>query len=250
MKPQIPARISAHFESNYQRLLNSMKLGGLQPKTIALYSHGVRRAAAYFNDQIDDLTKPQLTDYFVHILDTLSWSTLKHDLYGLKFYYAKVLDKPWPGADLVKPPKSFTLPDIITVAQAEQIFMATRVLSYRVFFFTLYSLGLRLGEGLRLHLGDIDADRMRVQVRNAKGNRDRFVPLPDNTLQVLRRFWQTHRNPALLFPNRHGGLKKAHLATTPLDRGGIQATLHQVVHDGGLKKELRHTACATAMPRI
>lgn len=71
--------------------------------------------------------------------------------------------------------------------------MATRVLSYRVFFFTLYSLCLRLGEGLRLQVGDIDADRMRV--RGAKGNRDRFVPLPDNTLQVLRRFWQTHRHP-------------------------------------------------------
>lgn len=246
MTPHIPDQ----FESNYQRLLNCLKLGGLQPKTIELYSHGVRRAGAYFNYQIDDLTRLQLTEYFVHILDTLSWSTLKHDLYGLTFYYAKVLDKPWPGADLVKPPSSYTLPDIITVSQAQQIFMATRVLSYRVFFFTLYSLGLRLGEGLRLQLGDIDADRMRVQIRNAKGNRDRFVPLPENTLQVLRRFWVTHRNPVLLFPNRHGGLIKSHLATTPLDRGGIQATLHRVTRDCGFKKELRHTVCATAMPPI
>jgi site-specific recombinase XerD len=220
----------------------------MQPKTIALYSHGVRRAAAYFNDQIDVLTKPQLTDYFVRILETHSWSTLKHDLYGLKFYYAHVLSQPWPGANIVKPPKSYSLPDIITVAQAQQIFMATRVLSYRVFFFTLYSLGLRLGEGLRLQVGDIDADRMRVQVRNAKGNRDRFVPLPDNTLHVLRRFWLTHRNPSLLFPNRHGGLAKSHLAHTPLDRGGIQTTLGQVTRDCGLKKELHRTACATAMP--
>jgi len=250
MKLQISPPIPDHFEPNYQRLVNCLKLGGLQPKTIELYSHGVRRAAAYFNDQIDDLTKPQLTEYFVHIIDTLSWSSLKHDLYGLKFYYAKVLDKPWPGADLVKPPSSFTLPDIITVPQAQQIFMATRVLSYRVFFFTLYSLGLRLGEGLRLQLGDIDADRMRVQVRNAKGNRDRFVPLPENTLQVLRRFWATHHNPVLLFPNRHGGLNKSHLATTPLDRGGIQVSLRQVAHECGLKKELRHTACATATPPI
>lgn len=246
MTPHIPA----HYEHNHQRLLNCLKLGGLQPKTVELYSRGVRRAAAYFNDQIDDLTKHQLTDYFAHILDTLSWSTLKHDLYGLKFYYAKVLDKPWPGADLIKPPTSFTLPDIITVPQAQQLFMATRVLSYRVFFFTLYSLGLRLGEGLRLQLGDIDADRMRVQVRNAKGNRDRFVPLPENTLQVLRRFWATHRNPVLLFPNRLGGLKKSPLASTPLDRGGIQATLRQVARECGLKKELHPTACATVMPLI
>jgi len=250
MASQIPLSIPTHFEPNYQRLLNCLKLGGMQPKTIELYSRGVRRAGAYFDYCIDDLSRLQLTDYFVSVIDTLSWSTLKHDLYGLKFYYAQVLDKPWPGADLVKPPASFTLPDIVTVPQAQQLFMATRVLSYRVFFFTLYSLGLRLGEGLRLQLGDIDADRMRVQVRNAKGNRDRFVPLPDNTLQVLRRFWQTHRNPALLFPNRQGGLKKSHLATTPLDRGGVQTTLRLVTQACGLKKNSRPTACATAMPRI
>ena len=124
----------AQFACNYQCLLNRLKLHGMQPKTIALYSHGVRRAGEYFDYRIDDLTRLQLTDYFVHIVDSLSWSSLKHDLYGLKFYYAQVLNKPWPGADLVKPPKSHTLPDIITMPQAQQIFMATRVRSIsRVF---------------------------------------------------------------------------------------------------------------------
>jgi len=50
-------------------------------------------------------------------------------------------------------------------------------LSYRVFYFTIYSLALRLGEGLRLEVGDIDALRQRVHIRDAKGNKDRFVPL-------------------------------------------------------------------------
>ena len=68
MKLPFSPPIPAHFESNYQRLLNCLKLGGLQPKTIELYSHGVRRAGAYFNYQLNALSKPQLTDYFVHIL--------------------------------------------------------------------------------------------------------------------------------------------------------------------------------------
>jgi integrase/recombinase XerD len=59
------------------------------PKTIALCSHGVRRAGAYFTYRIDALTREQLTDYFVHVGDQLSWSTLKHNLYGLTFYYAQ-----------------------------------------------------------------------------------------------------------------------------------------------------------------
>ncbi len=42
-------------------------------------------------------------------------------------------------------------------------------------------------------------------------------------------------------------LKGAASVTTPLDRGGVQTTLHKVVEACGLKKRSRHTACATAM---
>ena len=119
-----------------------------------------------------------------------------------------------------------------------------------MFYFTVYSMGLRLSEGLALKVGDIDAARCRVHVRDSKGNRDRLVPLPAATLSVLRRFWQTHRNAQLLFPNRLGGLAGAHSALTALDRGGVQSTLRQVAIDCGLKRRSRRTACATATPRI
>jgi integrase len=90
-----------------------------------------------------------------------------------------VLHKPWVTVDLIKPPKAQRLPDILTVDEAKDVFAATRTLSYRVFYFTAYSLGLRLGEGLRLQVGDIDAARQRVHIRDSKGNKDRFVPLPE-----------------------------------------------------------------------
>ena len=238
----MPHEFPQPFARNYDSLLKRLKLRGMQPKTVESYSHGVRRAAAHFDYRIDDLSKDQLTDYFAGILEQLSWSTLKHDLYGLKFYYAYVLDKPWPGAALTKAPKVSRLPDIVTVAQMQRIVDATRVLSYRVFFFALYSMGLRLGEGLQLRVGDIDAERMRVHVRDAKGNRDRLVPLPARTLEVLREFWAVHRNPVLLFPSRQKGIKGAADATTHMDRGGVQQALRQVTAQIGLKKELRRTA--------
>lgn len=244
MKPHLPKE----FEQNYQTHLKRLKLNGMQPKTIEAYSLAVRRAGARFEYQIDALTEQQLTGYFSDLLESHSWSTVKHDLYGLKFYYEHVLHQPWAAPGLVKPPRVQQLPDIVTVAQARQIFAATRVLSYRVFFYTLYSMGLRLGEGLRLQLGDIDAARGRVHIRDAKGNRDRFVPLPAATLPVLRRFWQVHRNPVLLFPNRLGGLKTARLATTPIDRGGVQATLRKVAAECGFKKNSPRTACAIPTP--
>ena len=237
---------SALFDRHYQSHLKHLKLKGLQPKTVEAYSRAIRRIGDYFDQRIDRLTEAQLTDYFSDLKASHSWSTVKLDLYGLKFFYAHVLRQPWVAPGLIKPPKSLRLPDIVTVAEAQRLFAATRVVSYRVFYFTLYSLGLRLGEGLRLQVGDIDAVRQRVHVRNAKGNRDRLVPLPQVTHHVLRRFWSVHRNPVLLFPSRHGGLKGAATAKTAMDEGGVQKTLHQVTATCGLKKRSRHTACATA----
>lgn len=237
-----------HFDRQYQRHLKHLKLKGLQPKTIDAYSRAIRRIGKRFDHQIDELSEQQLTDYFTELLASHSWSAVKLDLYGLKFYYTHVLRRPWVAPGLIKPPKTQRLPDIVTISQAKRIFAATRVLSYRVFYFTLYSLGLRLGEGLRLRVGDIDAARARVHIRDAKGNRDRFVPLPRATHKALQRFWQVHRNPVLLFPSRLGGLKAAASATTPMDRGGVQTTLHKVVETCGLKKRSRPTRFATAMP--
>lgn len=239
---------SAHFDRQYQTHLKHLKLKGLQPKTIEAYARAIRRLGGYFSQQIDDLSEAQLTDYFSDLIGTHSWSAVKLDLYGLKFYYAHVLHKAWVMPHLIKPPKAQRLPDIVTVEEAQRLFARTRTLSYRVFYFTLYSLGLRLGEGLALKVSDIDATRRRVHVRDAKGNRDRFVPLPQATLDALRRFWQLHRHPELLFPNRHGGLKAAHGARSPLDRGGVQTTLRQVALDCGLKKRSPRTVCGTAMP--
>ena len=238
----------AEFDQRYQSHLKHLKLKGLQPKTIDVYSRAIRRMGEYFGHQIDNLTPAQLTDYFSDLITTHSWSAVKHDLYGLKFYTLHVLGRPWAMPHFIKPPKTQRLPDIVTVEQAQALFAATRTLSYKVFYFTLYSMGLRLGEGLALRVGDIDAERHRVHVRDAKGNRDRLVPLPAATLSVLRRFWATHRNPELMFPNRHGGLAGARSASTPLDRGGVQNTLRQVALDCGLKKRSRRTVFATATP--
>lgn len=238
------------FKRNYQTHLQHLKLKGLQPKTIEAYSRAIRRVGEYFDYQINDLSEQQLTDYFSDLLTTHSWSAVKLDLYGLKFFYQHVLHKVWANINLIKPPKSKRLPDIVTPEEAAALFMATNKISYRVFYFTLYSLGLRLSEGLALTLGDIDAKRQRVHVRDSKGNKDRLVPLPDATLVLLRRFWRLHRHPVLLFPNRKRGLSGAHLAKTPMDAAGVQAAMRKVVVSCGLKKTLPRTPCAIVLPRI
>ena len=237
----------AEFDQRYASHLRHLGLKGLRPKTIEAYSRGIRRMGEYFGYRIDALSAEQLSRYFSDLLASHSWSSVKLDLYGYKFYTEHVLARPWVMPSLVKAPKVQRLPDIVTVDEAARLFAATRCLSYRVFFFTLYSMGLRLGEALALRVGDIDAARMRVHVRDAKGRRDRLVPLPEASLVVLRRFWAVHRHAELLFPARSGGAQAARQAKAALDRAGVQRALTSVVADIGLKKTSTPTAFATAM---
>ncbi len=238
------------FNKLYSKHCKLLKLHGYQPKTVDAYSRSIRRIGNYFGARTDALTGDQLLDYFHDLLESHSWNTVKLDLYGLKFFYTNVLGKTWEDIPLIKPPKAKRIPDIVTIAQVEQIVAATNILSYKVFFFTIYSMGLRLGEGVRLRVGDIDANYKRVHIRNAKGNKDRFVPLPGKTLDMLRAFWKLHQHPLFLFPNRKRGLKNAYLVETPLNKGGIQTAMKVVIKQVGIKKRSLVTPFATAMRPI
>ena len=238
------------FNKYYTKHCKYLKLKGLQPKTIDAYARALRRIGNYFDGRLDNLSSDQLLDYFHELLDSHSWSAVKLDLYGLKFFYTHILKKTWEDIPLIKPPKTTRIPDIVTIEQANQLFAATGKLSYKVFFFTIYSLGLRLGEGIKMMVGDIDSSHMRVHIRNAKGNIDRLVPLPEKTLYTLRKFWLLHKHPSFIFPNRKRGLKNAHLVDSPLDRGGIQVAMKKVVEQIGFKKKYPAIPCVTVMPRI
>ncbi len=224
------------FNLYYQKHVKLLKLSGFRPKTIEAYARALKRIGNYFDCKIDDLSSDQLLEYFHDLLEELSWSAVKLDLYGLRFFYTTVLKKTWKDIPLIKPPRTSRIPDILSVNEVKQLVDATNRMSYKVFFFTLYSLGLRLSEGIYLRVGDIDSVNMRVHIRDAKGRKDRLVPMPEKTLDVLRKFWKLHRHPSFIFPNRKRGLKNAHLVDQPLDRCGIQTAMKAVVTMLDIKK--------------
>ena len=71
----------------------NFKRKGLQPKTIEAHSRAIRRIGEYFDNQLNELSEQQLTDYFIDLLGTHSWSTVKLDLDGLICYYTHALHK-------------------------------------------------------------------------------------------------------------------------------------------------------------
>ncbi|MEF8703969.1 MAG: hypothetical protein V5B32_12105 [Candidatus Accumulibacter sp. UW26] len=70
---------------------------------------------------IDDLTDADLLNDFSDLSETHSWSSIKLDLYGLKFYHEHVPKEPWVAPGLVQPPRAQRLPDSVTVEEAERI---------------------------------------------------------------------------------------------------------------------------------
>ena len=220
------------FDSLYEQHLTNLTLQGKRPATIDAYSHAVRRIAAFFDCCPDNLSTDDLKRYFASLIESHSWSTVKLDRNGLHFFYRYVLNHSWEWLNIVKPPQVKRLPDILTPAEVAIVISLTRQLRYQVYFLTLYSMGLRLGEAVSLRVGDIDSQMMQVHIRDAKGGKDRLVPLPKRTLIALRYYWQTHRHPRFLFPgkdNQPGSL---------MDRGGIQKALKRVIAECNIHKSI------------
>ena len=219
-----------HFDTLYQQHLDNLILQGKRPATVDAYSRSLRRIAAFYDSPPDHLSLAQLRTYFRQLIESHSWSTVKLDRNGLQFFYRYTLHKQWEWLDIVKPPQVKQLPDILTPIEVGLLITMTHQPRYQAFFFTLYSLGLRLGEGLNLTIADIDAHAMQVHIRNGKGGKDRFLPLPIRTLTVLRQHWRTHRHSHWLFP----GIG----STKPMDRGGVQKAMKQVCRDCGINKRI------------
>jgi integrase len=108
---------------------------------------------------------------------------------------------------------------------------------------------LRLSEGIHIKVENIDSARGFIQIRRSKGHmggKDRNVPLPNNTLRLLREQWKTHRNKVWLFPSAGRGGKDMPFATKPVGKSGVQAAFRKALKTAGINKKatvhtLRHS---------
>ena len=234
------------FSELYEQFKREIKLQGKSPKTIDSYARSLRRLLTYLDCHPQKLTQDDLKLYFEDLVSSRSWSTVRVDRWGLRLFRERILKKQWHWPDIVRPPKVKRLPDVLTVEEVVRIMSLMDKLRYRACLFTIYSLGLRLNEGVTLKVEDIDSARMRVHIRDAKGNKDRMVPLSKPTLTLLRQYWRTHRNPTLLFPAVHlGKAKKSHTERS-MAKAGVQTAFKLALEDANIHKRatvhtLRHS---------
>jgi integrase/recombinase XerD len=224
-----------------QKMIEDMQLRGFAERTQEAYLSAVRQLAKHYRKSPDQIDEEELRQYFLFLKNEkhAARNTCTIALCGIKFFFQHTLGREWKTFDFLRPPKEKKLPVVLSVEEVSRILKCVRLYHYRVCLTTIYACGLRLLEGTRLQVSDIDGQRKMLHIRQAKGNKDRYVPLPEACLNMLRHYWRFHRNPLWLFPSPHDHMK-------PIQESSLQKAFRAAVRESGVHKKatihtLRHS---------
>ncbi len=214
-----------------QRMIEDMRLRGLAESTQQVYVEAVKHLATHYSRSPDQLTEDEVRDFILHLTETrkLAKSTVRVHLFAIKFLYRMTLQRNWPVLSLARVKKPNRLPVILSRKEARRLLALIRRPQARMSCVMMYSCGLRISEATRLKPADVDSGRMVVCVRHGKGDKDRTVPLPRRTLELLRAYWVEHRSAnSWLFP--------AQGTLNPINTKAVATCLKAALHESGIKK--------------
>jgi integrase/recombinase XerD len=232
----------------FKRFVEDMQLHGMSERTIDMYVRSVRLLSRHYHRSPEKINDEELRQYFLYNKNERGWSRTASTiaLCGIKLFYTMTLKKDWTTLKFVRPEKQKTLPVVLSLDEVRKILNTVRFPHHKACLTVMYSLGLRLQEGTNLQVADIDSQRMFVHIHRGKGNKDRYIPLPQRTLQILREFWKTHRNPVWIFPAPGRGGQGIAKASIPIPLSSIQIAFKEAKIKAGIPKKvsvhhLRHS---------
>ena len=233
----------------YDRMIKALQLNGKGERTQEAYARALRMLVDFYSKSPDLITEEELQEYFLHRKNTDHWApnTMRICYCGIRFFYEHVLQRNWHILGILRAQNERRLPAVLSVEEVRSILARVKTFQNYAYLTTVYSCGLRLHEGLHLEISDIDSTRMMIHVHRGKGAKDRYVPLPQSTLLLLRRYWITHRHPQLLFPALGRNGKGATKSQTPMAKSSVQGAFRRAKGDAGIRKKgvsvhtLRHS---------
>ncbi len=222
----------------YEETVKALEINGKCERTQHAYARAVRMLIEYFKKEPDQITENELRDYFLFRKNECKWApnTMKICYSGIRFFYEHVIRREWHIFKILKPQKEKRLPCVLSRNEVYEILSHVHTFHNHTFLATVYACGLRLQEGLHLEVSDIDKDRMMIHVHRGKGASDRYVPLPEETLTMLRQYWKTHRNKRLIFPALGRGRIKGSTSEKPMAISSVQGALRQARTAAGITK--------------
>ena len=236
------------MKNYYQESMRALQLAGMSKCTQKCYTRSIRMLVDFYNKSPDKINEQELQDYFLHRKNIDKWAsaTMRICYSGIKFYFINVLKRDWHTLKLIYAKQEHRLPTVLSIHEIRNILNTVNTPQNKAYLTTVYSCGLRLNEALHLQTSDIDADRMRIHVHRGKGAKDRYVPLPESTLIILRDYWKCHRNPVWIFPRLGRSGKEGPTAKKTMAKASVQGALRRVLTQLNITKRvsihtLRHT---------
>lgn len=230
------------------KMASDLRLSGKAERTVEAYTGAVRRLVRRTGKPLREIEESDIREYLLTMIDNkVARGTFSINLCGIRSFWKDTLGLEWKIFDLAKPRYDKKLPVVLSRDEVWRILDEVTIDMYRVCLTTIYSCGLRLLEGSTLEIPQIDSDRMQLHI-HGKGGRDRFVPLPEGALLMLRGFWRTHRSPIWLFPavTRKGLVHSLENDGGPIHRSSLQGAFRRARDKAGIRKKasihtLRHS---------
>jgi integrase/recombinase XerD len=221
-----------------QHMIAALHLSGKSERTQASSVREVQLLAQFYHTSPDRISAQELQHSFLHRKNVagLAPASMRLCYSGIRFFSQHVLKRDWSTLSLLRAQITHHLPAVLSVEEVKRLLQAATPFHNQAYFTTVYSLGLRLHEALFLQVSDIDGQRLQVPVHRGQGAKDRYGPLPPETLTLLRTSWKTHRHPTWLFPATGRDHPQSPTAASPMSRSSVQGAFRTATRRAGLTK--------------
>lgn len=219
-----------------QHMIAALHRSGKSARTQASSVREVPLLAQCYHTSPDRISEQELQHSFLprKNVDGLAPASMRLCSSGMRFCSQHVLKRDGSTLSLLRAHTTHRLPAGRSVEEGTRLLASATPFHHQAYFTTVYSLGLRLPAARSLQVADIDGPRLQVQVHRGKGAKDRYVPVPADTLTLLRTSWTTPRHPAWLFPAPGRAHTQSPTAASPMSRSSVQGAFRKAKHRAGI----------------
>lgn len=227
--------ISKENKEAMQKFQQQLVLKSYSPSTIKTYTNEFTQFLHLIKDKpANEFTVQRIKDYLQYCFEKLKLSenTLHSRMNALKFYYESVLKREKFFWEIPRPKKPLLLPKVLGEDELGKLFSALTNKKHKAILFTAYSAGLRVSEVAALKIINIDSDRMQINIVQAKGKKDRYVPLSPVLLDILRQYIKNYKPVPTEYLFESEQTKEAYPTRT------LQRIFQLAKEKAGIKKEI------------
>src|SRR5271157_3001039 len=223
-----------------QRMIDDMTARRFKEKVQKDYVRHVRTFAAFLGRSPDSATSEDVRRFQVHLAQQqIGAPTINAAVAALRFFFNVTLERPDLVRHLTTVHKPRTAPVVLSQEEVARLLEAAPGVKYKAALSVAYGAGLRVSEVVALKVSDVDSERMTLRVERGKGQRDRYVMLSPQLLELLRDWWWAARPQAWLFPGQN--------PVNPMSVRQLARAVHAAAQAAGIAKRVSpHTPRVTA----